>query len=49
VSNPKNCNHQRTRFSQKKRHGTASGAQWGKYGIISETESVQLQQPQPYG
>jgi hypothetical protein len=38
VSNPKNCNHQRTRFSQKKRHGTASGAQWGKYGIISETD-----------
>jgi hypothetical protein len=45
VSSPKNYSHKRTRSLQKKRHGTASGAQWGKYGIISETESVQLQQP----
>lgn len=47
VSSLMNYNHRRTRFLQKKRHGTASGAQWGKYGIISETESVQLQQPRP--
>ncbi|KAG2753969.1 hypothetical protein P692DRAFT_20720400 [Suillus brevipes Sb2] len=38
VSSPKNYSHKRTRSLQKKRHGTASGAQWGKYGIISETD-----------
>lgn len=34
-----------TRCTQKKKHGAASGAQWGKYGIINESECVKLSRP----
>ena len=38
VSSLKGYHHNQTCFSQKKKHGAASGAQWGKYGIINESE-----------